>query len=297
MELRVIRYFLAVVDVGSITHAATELHLAQPSLSRQIRRFERQLGFDLFDRSQKAISLTIAGRAFLPIAREFLGKAELAAQGAKDIAAGRSSQLILVAAHSTITDIIGPTIAQNGKNNPISNVIESKPEGVYPTLQIGEADLAVGTLNPPPELSSVVVGHAFLWAQCALEHPFAGALSRDIEEIVKHPLILMSRDHGVRRFFDEAVARRGLTYSTAAEVSNTVVAQSMALAGRGVCVLSDDPLAGLHARPIRNDSVDMIFPLYAVWDDKHFAVKRILETIAAIRETIQNLYPEEYFTF
>lgn len=83
ISLRLVRYFTVVAEYGNFGRAATKLHLAQPSLSRQIQRLEAQLGVRLFDRSPQGSSLTDAGQAFLPRARILLQEAEQAARTAR----------------------------------------------------------------------------------------------------------------------------------------------------------------------------------------------------------------------
>src|SRR3984957_8838776 len=84
MELRHLRYFVAVAEAGSFSVAAEKkLHTAQPSLSRQIRDLEYEVGVPLMNRSVHGIELTAAGRAFLDHARLALTQAEAAAEAAR----------------------------------------------------------------------------------------------------------------------------------------------------------------------------------------------------------------------
>ncbi len=87
MELRHLRYFVAVAEARSLKLAAEEkLHTTQPSLSRQIRDLENEVGTPLFVRGAKGVELTPAGRVFLDHARVMLSQAEAAVQSARQVA-------------------------------------------------------------------------------------------------------------------------------------------------------------------------------------------------------------------
>lgn len=90
MELRHLRYFVAVADHGGISHAAERLHIAQPAVSRQIRDLEAELGFNLLLREGRRVILTDAGRAFAERARSILGETEAATEDARRIASGEA---------------------------------------------------------------------------------------------------------------------------------------------------------------------------------------------------------------
>jgi LysR family transcriptional regulator, benzoate and cis,cis-muconate-responsive activator of ben and cat genes len=291
MDLRVVRYFLAVVDAGSLSAASRSLLVAQPSLSRQLQRFEAGLGLGLFDRSGKRLVLTAAGRSFLPIARDLARRADLASAAAQAMSDGAVAHLTVAAAPATVTDIIAPYIVRGGVHGLVSNVHETSPDRVYQALADGSADVAVGTRVPPKGLRSRVVGHAYLWAQCHDSDPLAARDQVTLAELVERSLIVMTPDQGVRRMFDDAVSHAGLTYEPLFETASTYVAQALAAAGRGVCILSDDARFGLSAMPIVGEAGELTITLHGVWDPLHFAATAIEESLDSLTGFIGELYP------
>ena len=88
MELRHLRYFVAVAETENVSKAALRLHVSQPSLSRQVRDLEEELGFPLLERRAKSVRLTEAGRVFLVEVREMLARVETGVRKARDAAQG-----------------------------------------------------------------------------------------------------------------------------------------------------------------------------------------------------------------
>ncbi|HVU35776.1 MAG TPA: LysR family transcriptional regulator, partial [Opitutaceae bacterium] len=93
MELRHLRYFVAVAEAENVSRAALRLHVSQPALSRQIRDLEEELGFALFMRSAKSVRLSDAGRAFLAETRAVLQRTAEAVEAARAVATGRRGEL------------------------------------------------------------------------------------------------------------------------------------------------------------------------------------------------------------
>src|SRR3954466_11322060 len=94
MELRHLRYFVAVAEMENVSRAATQkLHVAQPSLSRQIRDLEDEVGVQLLERTAKSVRLTDAGRAFLDEARAILKQTSDAVQRVRAIAGKSDTEL------------------------------------------------------------------------------------------------------------------------------------------------------------------------------------------------------------
>src|SRR6188768_4008943 len=93
MELRHLRYFVAVAEAENVTRAAAKLRVAQPAVSRQIRDLEEELGIALLERTAKSVRLTDAGRIFLEEARAVLQRADEAVQAVRAVAGGMRGQL------------------------------------------------------------------------------------------------------------------------------------------------------------------------------------------------------------
>jgi LysR family transcriptional regulator, benzoate and cis,cis-muconate-responsive activator of ben and cat genes len=110
MELRHLRYFVAVAEAENVSRAALKLHVSQPSLSRQIRDLEDELGFLLLERTAKSVSLTDAGRAFLGEARAVLQRADDAVKTARAVATGGRGEVHLGYAPSPTARILPPTL-------------------------------------------------------------------------------------------------------------------------------------------------------------------------------------------
>src|SRR5215203_1894116 len=106
MELRHLRYFVAVAEEENVTRAAARLHVSQPPLSRQIRDLEDELGVALFERSAKSLRLAEAGRIFLIEARAVLERADQAAASVKNLGAGLTGELNVGFAPSLAVDIL-----------------------------------------------------------------------------------------------------------------------------------------------------------------------------------------------
>lgn len=110
MELRHLRYFVAVAEEQNVTRAAERLHVSQPPLSRQIRDLEDELGVALFVRSAKSVRLTEAGKVFLEEARAALKRVDEAVQMAKAVAGGQRGELHVGYAPSLAVEILPTTL-------------------------------------------------------------------------------------------------------------------------------------------------------------------------------------------
>src|SRR2546427_12898516 len=149
MELRHLRYFVAVAEERSFSGAATRLRVAQPSLSKQIRDLEIELGTELFERGPRGVRLTAAGRAFLVEARHTLDVAARAVTSARGAAQGRESALRF--AHGELS----------AYGNHLENLLGRFPD-TNPDAPVGVASSHAGELFHALRERRVDVGSIFV---------------------------------------------------------------------------------------------------------------------------------------
>jgi len=275
MDIRLLRYFLAVVDEASITRASSVLRVAQPSLSRQIRGLEASLGRPLFDRRDGRLHLTPAGRQLVPMARDLVARADAAEAAMRDLEASRGTGLSLVAPHITIVDVIAPYLATLGMDALKVSVRDAPSLVVFRVIRSGDADLGVSVGPPPGELASLPVSRFSILAQVPAGHRWHGRDRITLRELVEEPLVLVTEEHGTRRVFDQAVAASGLKYTAVAEAELSAVAQTLAAGGAGVAIVSDDARYDLHSMTIEAGGATLFIPIVAAWEATHFAAPMI----------------------
>ena len=293
VELRLVRYFVNVVDAGSVTAAARLASVAQPSLSRQLRRLEADLGVALFEREGGRLRLGPAGRAFLPMARDLVARADRAGDLMRAVAGGTPPRLTVVAPATTVADIVAPFLATQGPDAPTVTVGERLPSEVFAALTRGEADLGVSSGSPPAGLEARRVISALVFACVPGSHPWAreGLEAVPLADLVAQPIIALGPEHGTRRLFDQAVASAGFRYRIAFETNVPQVAQALAASGRGVAIVTDDPRYGLVPLAIRlADGTRLRIPLVAAWDPTHYAAGAIGPWVDELAEFCVALY-------
>ncbi len=293
LELRLLRYFVAIAEEGSVTRAAAIVRVAQPSMSRQVRQLEQVVGVSLFDRRRGRLELSAAGQAFLPVARDLLRRADVAANFVRSLSEPSAMSLSLVAPETTVADVIAPFLAIRQADAPAMVVRESIPSAVFSEVLLGHADLGISSGPPPGNLVSRPIIRFAVLAYVRPDDVLAHRRKVTIAELAHRPLIVLGAGHGTRRIFDDTVAQAGLTYSIAAETNIPHVAQAMAAAGRGVAIVTDDPRYGLHPLFIDTPSGRLKITLYAAWDRAHYAAEMIEQLVDDLAAFAARRYGEE----
>ena len=153
MELRHLRYFVAVAEEENVSRAALKLHVSQPGISRQIHDLEDEIGFQLFERSAKSVKLTGAGKVFLTEARVVLQHADDAVKKARAVAGGTSGEINVGYAPSLTIQILPQALRKFQEKFPGVRVALHDLSTEEMLSQIGEKKLQVAlTVRPSAKL-------------------------------------------------------------------------------------------------------------------------------------------------
>jgi len=197
MELRHLRYFVAVAEAENVSRAALKLHVSQPALSRQIRDLEDELGFLLLERSAKSVRLTEAGRTFLSESRAVLQRADDAVDAARAIASG-GGEIHVGYAPSPTVRILPPTLRAFQKEFPGVRVRlhDLSTEEMLAELRNGKLHLAVMVYPTRVMLRGMHFEELARESMCVAvppKHPFARLESVTVEQVAQQPLVAFTR--------------------------------------------------------------------------------------------------------
>src|SRR5215813_513627 len=205
IELRPLRYFLAVAQEQHFTRAAGKLHVTQPTLSHQIRELEGQLNLSLFDRVGRRVKLTAAGEMLLPYARRVVR--ELAdAQTALDELHGLKRGALKVGIVQTVNACVIPDIvARFSAAHPGINLTcnEMAVADIESDLESGKLDLGISFLPPARKgLAGEKLFTEELVAVVAANHALAKRRQLRVRDLGEHPLALLSQKYCTRQLID-----------------------------------------------------------------------------------------------
>jgi len=198
MELRHLKYFIAVAEEENVTRAAHKLHVSQPALSRQVRDLEEELGFSLLERGANSMRLTAGGHAFLLEARAVLQRADAAVKTARAIAKGDSGELHIGYAPSLTARILPATLRAFQAQKPAVRVIwhDQSTEEMLNGLRENRLHLAF-LVRPLRQMLRSLHFQEIVLDSVRLAvgptHTLAAAQKVSIGQAVQQPLITYSR--------------------------------------------------------------------------------------------------------
>jgi DNA-binding transcriptional LysR family regulator len=289
VELRHLRYFVAVAEERHFGRAAERLHMAQPPLSQQIRRLEAELGVTLLRRTTRRVDLTDAGAAYLQRAREILAAVDEAGVEAQLVDAGLSGRLSVGCVGSATYSLL-PALARTLREQRPGLDITFRGEMLVPdqvsALQAGEIDLAL--LRPPVEEPGVTVRHLRterLIVVLPEGHRFARRRRLRVPDLRDQDLVLHpSRGRSTMHGLVVALCREhGFSPRVRHEVGETSTLLTFVAAGLGLAVVPETVAAlgvpGTLHRPLEAAHARVDLAAATRSDDGSSAVAAALEVL------------------
>ncbi|GAA5618123.1 LysR family transcriptional regulator [Brucella anthropi] len=264
MELRHLRYFLAVAEEGNFTRAAAKLGIGQPPLSQQIRDLENEIGVALFHRVPHGAELTAAGTAFLDEAKASLAAAEKAKLAAQGAARGETGRLALgFTASSAFNPVVSGTIRKFRARWPDVRLTltEMNSHLLMEKLVRGEVDAAFirpGLENPKDVRMKRLADEPMLIALPS-HHPLAVHPKLPISALANEAFVLFPRIVGLSLYDDvvEACRNAGFEMIVAQEAPQMPSVVNLVAADLGVSIvpaaIAQIKLAGVTYRPIEGE--------------------------------------------
>jgi len=294
MELRHLRYFLAVADEGNVTRAAARLGISQPPLSQQIRELERELGVTLLHRTPQGVMLTAAGEAFRDEAARTLQAADSARQAAQRAARGQTGTLrVGFTGSAAFNPVVAATLREFRRRWPQVQLLLTETNTTRLTEALLDRSLDAAFLRPgvavPPELALHRYPDEPMCIALPESHPRAGQARIALQALAQDDFVLFPRSVGLSlhdailaacraagfepRPGQEAPQLSSVINLVAAEMGVSVVPVSLALVQvRGVRYAAIDgppPMASLALATHRQATAPAVGNLVAISGVEH----------------------------
>lgn len=297
MELRHLRYFVAVAEEGSVSRAAERLNIQQPPLGQQIRDLEYELGVTLFDRHPRKVALNSAGAVFLADAREILKRANQAVENVRRFDKGEAGRLAVGFTSSASLHMLAPRLLQKFRAAYPSVQIaveESETYELILALQEERIDAALLHIdaNRFPDLASKVLSEEDMVAAIPHAHPLAADASPLLlKQLAGQDFVVYRRPDGPGIFerIMQTFERAGIAMQVVDEVYRIVAAINLVAGGRGITLVPAS-MQVLHResvsyRPVASGELPSL-PLYIAYrrDTKLAIVRNFIALTEGIGE-------------
>lgn len=296
MNIEQLRSFVAVARHGHFTRAAQEVHLAQPSLSRQIATLERDLGATLFHRARGNVTLTVAGQALLAPARRILADAEVARRSVADVTGMRRGRVHLGATPTLCVSLVAEVFERFHAAYPgiELQLTEGGSRHLVDELARGALDLALvvdpGHAMPAGLEHRRLLTEELVVISSAEREPLTGTGTLSLAELAEHPLIAFGHTYDLRRVTDAAFADAGLTPNLAIDGVEMDAALRFVERGMGVAVVPAMVLVqrpGLRSQRLESPALTRVIALAKRAD--MVPDQAVREMITAVRQTVEEV--------
>ena len=292
IELRHLRYFIAVAEELHFGHAAARLNISQPPLSQQIQILEQQIGARLFARTNRSVSLTEAGRQFLADSRQILSQVDDAAARAARLHHGETGELrIGFTSSAPFIKAVSDTLSTFRRRYPDVHIQTRETNTREQIVPLNEGALDLGLMRNtqlPDTLAWERVLREPLLAMVPRDHPLASQPCVSLRELAREPFVFFDPHVGTGLYDDilGLMRRYDLTPAITQEVGEAMTIIGLVAAGLGVSILPASfrrvQLLEMCWLPIEEQ--DAVSEMWLVWSKHHEqgeAARRFRESLLA----------------
>lgn len=240
MDFRQLKYFVRIVELGSLTRAAEALRISQPALGLQVRNLEIELRTQLLERRSRGIVPTSAGVLLAERAKRILGEVDDAKRAIHEHAGNASGEVTIGITPSTNAALAARLIQRSADEHPAIQlrIIEGLTAALIEMVRAGRADFAVVyylEAPPPGFIAEPIAREELMFIESGQTDGRPSAIA--FQEVCQFPLVVPGQPHGLRVAIDRHAAERGLTLNVQFEMQSIAVILELVQQGLGCGIL------------------------------------------------------------
>lgn len=297
MELRHLRYFVAVAENLSFRKAAESLHISRPALSKQVKDLETEIGVKLLERDTVSVSLTQAGEVFLEDSQKLLNHADLAIERAHEAQSGHRGKLRIGSVGIIATDFLPKTLKIFHQKYPGVEVafVEMLPAEQLDALASGRIDIGFAygkEIANISSLRSLCVIHSVFGVAVSRQHPLAEREEVTLRELRAETLLSLGGEGRSthRETICQIYSAEGIKPTRHRTIEGFDSMATLIAADQGISLLPhvlDLGNQGIDIVPIRSTKADLDFHMWAVWQ-RHLPSHHIKHFVQLLEERVRD---------
>lgn len=295
MNLRHLRAFATIVDVGGFARAAARLHLSQPALSRQIHTLESDLGVPLFDRIGRRVQLTPQGEDLLRRSRRLLAEADSLSERARELKSGETGVLRVAATPQVIENLLAPfLIKYRGRHPGVEvHIIEDGGARLLARLERGEVHLSITQVSTS-RFEGQILYPMHVIAALPSRHHLANKRLLEITELADEPVLVLQPGFGSREWFDIACDMAHIKPRVLLESAAPHTLAALVATGYAIAVLPSNasmPHDGVRPIPLLYRGASIGRWAHVAWDPERFLAPYARQFVAELTAHCQRDFP------
>jgi DNA-binding transcriptional LysR family regulator len=299
MELRHLRYFVAVAETGAFARAAARLHITQPALWRQVHDLERALGVRLFERAGRRVHVTGAGEGLLLRSRELLAGVEQLAEHAQAVRGGDVGRLSIGASPQVIQSVLAPFLTRYLKARPGVDIhlVEEGAVRAVELVERGDVQIALAVRRGHERFDWRLLFPVRVLAVMSPRHRLARRRTVDVTDLQDERVLLLREGFATRQLFDGARQLAHIQARVVLEAGDPHSLIALVEATRGVAIVPSTVTfpRGVHVAPLHHAGASLGAWGRIVWDPRRFLPAFARSFIDGLVAYTRRTYPGRRF--